>query len=124
PMFAMLHFEPTPRPAAVAGLFYPDAPERLAHDVDGALSQARSVSPVPKALIVPHAGYRYSGPVAAAGYASLRAAAATIRRVVIVGPCHRVPVHGLAVPSASRFETPLGVVDVDREAMVTIADLP
>ena len=121
----MLHADPGLRPPAVAGLFYSASPATLAHDVDAALGEARHVSPAPpKALIVPHAGYVYSGAIAAAGFASLRSAAATIRRVILAGPCHRVAIDGLAVPRADRFETPLGVVTLDREAIASIADLP
>jgi AmmeMemoRadiSam system protein B/AmmeMemoRadiSam system protein A len=121
----MLHADPMPRPAAVAGLFYAASPATLAHDVDAALVQARQVSPAPpKALIVPHAGYVYSGAIAAAGYASLRAAASTIRRVVVAGPCHRVPIDGLAVPTVDAFQTPLGRVLVDRDAIAVIERLP
>ena len=113
------------RPAAVAGLFYPAASAVLARDVDTALAAARHVSPRrPKALIAPHAGYVYSGPVAAGAYACLRDCSAAIKRVVIVGPCHRVPVAGVAMPDARVFATPLGRVPVDRAATDAIAQLP
>lgn len=116
------------RPAAVAGLFYPDRPERLRHDVDDALARARQVSlgkrtTGPKALIAPHAGYIYSGRVAAAAYAPLRARK-DITRVVLLGPCHRVPLRGIALPEAAAFETPLGEVRVDRAGAAAIASLP
>src|SRR5688572_1443114 len=113
------------RPAAVAGLFYPGAPAALSRDVDDALAQARHASlPAPKALIVPHAGYVYSGQVAARAYGRLRASKETIRRVVILGPCHRVPVAGLAAPTAKAFSTPLGTVPVDTAALAEVASLP
>ena len=79
---------------------------------------ARAATPgLLKALIVPHAGYRYSGPVAASAYALLRRRRDTIRRVVLLGPVHRVPIRGLALPSAQAFETPLGRLPIDREAV-------
>jgi MEMO1 family protein len=113
------------RPAAVAGLFYPGASGALARDVDTALAQARHVSPGrPKALIVPHAGYIYSAPVAAGAYACLRSSSAAIKRVVILGPCHRVPLTGLALPTVSAFATPLGLVPLDRPGIEAIASLP
>jgi AmmeMemoRadiSam system protein B len=111
---------PDVRPAAVAGMFYPAAPAALAADVRSYLSRAvarpaRAVA-VPKALVVPHAGYVYSGPVAASAYVRLAAGRETIRRVVLFGPTHQVPVRGLALPAARDFATPLGTVSVDREA--------
>ncbi|NCA87621.1 MAG: AmmeMemoRadiSam system protein B [Gammaproteobacteria bacterium] len=80
--------------------------------------------PWPKALIVPHAGYLYSGPVAGSAYAQLAAGTAAIRRVVLLGPSHRLPFYGLAYSQAEAFVTPLGQVPVDREAFAAIADLP
>ena len=114
-----------PRPPAVAGMFYPGDPATLARDVDDALAVARTpAGPAPKALIAPHAGYVYSGPVAASAYAALEPVRATIRRVVLLGPCHRVAVRGLALPSADAFDTPLGRVPVDRDAIALLAGLP
>jgi AmmeMemoRadiSam system protein B len=116
------------RRAAVAGTFYPKAPSALAAEVRAhlALAVARSVAgaPLPKAVIVPHAGYMYSGGVAASAYARLEAWCAPIRRVVLFGPAHRVLVRGLAVPSARAFATPLGVVDIDRDAAALARALP
>ncbi len=113
------------RTAAVAGLFYSGTATALAKDVDDALDQARQVSqPAPKALIVPHAGYIYSGAVAAEAFALLRRAATAITRVVILGPCHRVALTGLALPAARAFATPLGLVPLDRAAINAIAQLP
>jgi hypothetical protein len=117
----------TVRPAAVAGLFYPGHPIELARDVLGMLEQTRDAPLVPgfpKALIVPHAGYIYSGAVAAHAFALLRPAAGIVRRVVILGPCHRVAVRGLALPGAAAFETPLGTLPVDEDAVRAIADMP
>jgi MEMO1 family protein len=105
----------TTRPAAVAGAFYPANAALLRRDVAALLDAAADDSAMPKALIVPHAGYVYSGAVAAAGYAQLRRAGRAIRRVVLIGPSHRVGFDGLAVPSVDRFATPLGTVEVDAE---------
>jgi AmmeMemoRadiSam system protein B len=119
---------PDVRPAAVAGMFYPAAPAALAADVRAHLSRAverpAGAATVPKALIVPHAGYVYSGPIAASAYARLAAGRETIRRVVLFGPTHRVPVRGLALPSVRAFATPLGAVEVDREAAAAALALP
>jgi AmmeMemoRadiSam system protein B/AmmeMemoRadiSam system protein A len=115
------------RAAAVAGMFYPADRGRLAADVDALLAAAartQADAPAPKAIIAPHAGYVYSGSVAAAAYARLRKASATIRRVVLLGPVHRVPVRGLALPAADAFETPLGRVAIDPAAVSAIRHLP
>ena len=115
------------RPAAVAGAFYPAEPARLEAMVRGYLAAARGkapVGPTPKALIVPHAGYVYSGPVAASAYALLEGGAARLRRVVLLGPSHRVPFEGLAASGATHFETPLGLVPLDRAAVGRALDLP
>lgn len=116
------------RPAAVAGMFYPGVPAALAASVRACLVEAatrpRAAGERPKALIVPHAGYIYSGPIAAAAYARLAAAHATIRRVVILGPTHRVAIRGLAVPSVRAFMTPLGEVEIDRKAAALALTLP
>jgi len=103
------------RPPAVAGLFYPRDAAVLHRTLHALLTEpgaAPSVGPVPKALIVPHAGYVYSGSVAAAAY-RLLAAAAQIRHVVLLGPCHRVPMRGLAVPASDFFTTPCGEIPID-----------
>ena len=114
------------RPAAVAGLFYPADPATLAATVQRLLDQARAPQPqpVPKALLVPHAGYVYSGPTAARAYARLLAARGTVRRVVLLGPVHRVPVRGLALPDATAFATPLGRIELDQDAIAAIRQLP
>lgn len=102
------------RPAAVAGLFYPGEPDALAATVQRALAvDVPDDEPPPKALIVPHAGYVYSGPTAGVGYARLRRLRGRIAHVVLLGPAHRAPVDGLAVSGADAFETPLGPVPVD-----------
>jgi AmmeMemoRadiSam system protein B/AmmeMemoRadiSam system protein A len=114
------------RPAAVAGQFYPGTPVALQAAVVSALDAVGTATPsgVPKMLLVPHAGYVYSGPVAAQAYAALAPARQRIRRVVLLGPAHRVAVHGLAAPTVAAFETPLGRVPLDREALADIAELP
>ena len=116
------------RPAAVAGLFYPAAPAALrqlvAHELAAAANDAAPALPErPKVLIVPHAGYVYSGAVAARAYASLGDASG-IERVVLLGPAHRVAVRGLAAPQAQAFETPLGKVQLDRAALTDLDELP
>lgn len=126
------------RPPAVAGMFYPGEPQTLASEVAAMLGDAASVSrgepadaappapslSQPKALIVPHAGYIYSGPIAASAYALLAPFARAIRRVVLLGPCHRIAVRGLAVPHAQAFATPLGAIPLDRDAIAAVAQLP
>jgi hypothetical protein len=114
------------RPAAVEGLFYPGTAATLAAEIRALLAAvpARGAAPGDlKALIVPHAGYRYSGPIAASAYALLRPLHGVVRRVVLLGPAHRVPVRGLALPAASAFATPLGVVRLDAEAVARIRTL-
>ena len=115
------------RPAAVAGMFYPGAPRQLTADMRAYLAATNASADAagcPKALIVPHAGYVYSGPVAANAFARLAPGRDAIRRVVLLGPCHRVPVRGLALPAAAAFATPLGNVAVDREAVQRARALP
>jgi AmmeMemoRadiSam system protein B len=114
------------RQPAVAGYFYPASPDELAADLRAMLAAAGTVTStrVPKALIVPHAGYIYSGPVAASAYARLAAQAGRIRRVVLLGPVHHVPVRGLALPAAEVFSTPLGDIPLDTAAMQALAGLP
>jgi hypothetical protein len=118
--------KPAIRPAAVAGMFYPAHAETLREAVGALLADARAPQPPrePKALIAPHAGYVYSGPIAASAYATLDAARGRVRRVVLLGPAHRVAVRGLALPGADRFATPLGDVEVDAAAVAALRDLP
>jgi len=112
------------RPPAVAGLFYPNDARELRAVVNGCLAGHAPSGPTPKAIIVPHAGYEYSGPVAGSAYALVSAARGTITRVVLLGPSHRVGFAGLALPAHSRFTTPLGDVPIDREAVARIGRLP
>ena len=107
-------------------MFYPADPRALAAEVEELLGGIEEAGPrlgFPKALIVPHAGYIYSGPVAARAYEELAAARGVVRRVVMLGPVHRVPVRGLAMPSDEAFATPLGAVPIDREALARVRDL-
>lgn len=112
------------RRPAVAGQFYPAAPRQLQTMVDEFLEGAAGNGEVPRALIAPHAGYIYSGPIAASAYAHLKAAREQMRRVVLLGPAHRVPVRGLAASSAGAWATPLGTVPLDQEAIRDLATLP
>ena len=112
------------RPPAVAGLFYPANAEELTLNIQQLLIDAEQHNLIPKALIVPHAGYVYSGAIAATAYNTLRPVASTIKRVILLGPTHRVAVHGLALPSVDIFDTPLGQVELDSDAIQTIAHLP
>ena len=115
------------RPPAVAGMFYPGEPRALAAELDDLLGGVPHLEPrlgFPKALIVPHAGYIYSGEIAARAYDELAPARGIVRRVVLLGPVHRVPVRGLAIPGADAFATPLGSVPIDRDALRAVQDLP
>ena len=113
------------REPAVAGMFYPANPDELVATVQHYLAEAApQPGPIPKALIVPHAGYIYSGPIAASAYIQLIPARFTINRVVLLGPSHRVPVSGIAASSATHFATPLGLIPVDRQSIEQIRHLP
>lgn len=113
------------RPAAVAGMFYPAAAAVLSRDVQRLLGQVSvEQRPLPKALIAPHAGYIYSGSTAAAVYAPLARWRSTVSRVILLGPTHRVPVDGLALPSVCGFATPLGIVPLERTVLPQLLALP
>jgi MEMO1 family protein len=113
------------RPPAVAGRFYDADPGRLRATVSALLDEAGTSEKVtPKALIAPHAGYVYSGRVAAAAFATLQSSVQVIKRVVLIGPAHFVALRGIATSTAEAFTTPLGVVPVDRNALSRITDLP
>ncbi len=114
----------TVRNPAVAGTFYPANPVELKATIDEYLGAAKTSGPVPKALIAPHAGFVYSGPVAASAYARIAPARDTITRVILLGPAHRVAVASLALPSVDSLATPLGNIPVDKKAVAMIADLP
>lgn len=113
------------RQPAVAGSFYPAQEEVLSHDVLNLLRVAGGAlqAASPKALIVPHAGYIYSGSTAALAYAQLAAARATISRVVLIGPAHRVALRSIAVTSDAAFATPLGNIEVDQDALAALTGL-
>lgn len=113
------------RPAAVAGLFYPAVPSVLVDMVNDVLAHAsvpRKLH-IPKALIVPHAGYIYSGSIAANAYQYLSPIRQVIKRVVIIGPSHRLGFHGVALSSADYFETPLGSIAIDKKAQAKLTDI-
>ncbi len=115
------------RSPAVAGMFYPGEARELATTVQRLLADAAlraRPAPLPKAIIAPHAGYIYSGAVAASAYVRLRPLADRVRRIVLIGPCHRVAVRGLALPDAEAFATPLGTVPLDRTAIADLLTLP
>ena len=112
------------RQPAVAGLFYPEQPAALRGMVEGFLQDRDQPQRTPKALIAPHAGFEYSGPIAGAAFRQLAAARDTITRVILAGPTHRVPFHGIALSSARRFATPLGEVPVDEDAQARITGYP
>lgn len=111
------------RAPAVAGSFYPDDSHHLKGMVRGFLDACHSDAPPPKAIIVPHAGYIYSGPIAASAYARVANGRNTITRVILLGPSHRVPFYGIAASEAQTFTTPLGAVPVDGEALAAIRHL-
>jgi MEMO1 family protein len=114
------------RPPAVAGTFYPADAARLRGVIEGYLDDAgcsRAGRP-PKAVIAPHAGYVYSGPVAGRAFAALAEIASEIRRAVVIGPAHYVAMRGLAAPTVEAFRTPLGDVPLDRDAIAELLDLP
>ncbi|HEX2850221.1 MAG TPA: AmmeMemoRadiSam system protein B [Acidimicrobiales bacterium] len=118
---------PRVRPPAVAGTFYPRGEGALREALDDAFRKARHdvhVDGSPKAVIAPHAGYVYSGPIAATAYEQLAPARAVIRRIVLLGPSHRVPLRGIAASSADAFDTPLGAVPVDTARRDAVLRLP
>ncbi|HEY5602701.1 MAG TPA: AmmeMemoRadiSam system protein B [Gammaproteobacteria bacterium] len=116
------------RPAAVAGMFYPADPAELRKMVTLLLHDAhdivREIPVSPRAIIAPHAGYIYSGPVAAHAYSYIEAMKDTISTVVLIGPSHRVPLWGLATSSADFFATPLGNIPINRALTEKIIRLP
>lgn len=112
------------RAPAVAGLFYSADPEALHQDVQNYLAAAKTAETVPKALIVPHAGYIYSGAVAATAYKTLLPLKDKIHRVILLGPSHRVAFSGLAVPDADTFNTPLGKIELDLAAIERLLQFP
>lgn len=120
------------RPAAVAGMFYPGDQQTLNRELTRCLQDERGEAKTDqsyknsylKAIIVPHAGYVYSGATAGFAYSRLATSNPAIKRVVLLGPAHRLAFHGIAVPSTLFFTTPLGNIPIDQEAIKTIRDLP
>jgi len=116
---------PSIRQPAVAGLFYPADADELHEMVHEMLQKAHKLpGHKVKALIAPHAGYIYSGPIAASAYIQLSSRKGEIKRVVLLGPSHRVPFQGLACSSADYFHTPLGDIPLDKNAVEIISSLP
>ncbi|MDM8569251.1 AmmeMemoRadiSam system protein B [Thiotrichales bacterium HSG1] len=112
------------RTPAVAGTFYPNNTHELSVMIDQLLQSVKTIGETPKAVIVPHAGYIYSGPIAASIYAMIRPARDTIKRVILLGPSHHVPFLGLAATKMQNFSTPFGNVPVDRQAIDNIVKFP
>ncbi len=115
---------PAIRQPAVSGTFYPGFGPALRAAVNRCLPKSSPVGQVPKALIVPHAGYIYSGPIAGSAYSLLVPGRATVRRVVLIGPSHRVGFTGVAASRVSAFRTPLGDVPVDTRSVDVLLSLP
>ncbi|MEI8396954.1 MAG: AmmeMemoRadiSam system protein B, partial [Rhodospirillaceae bacterium] len=114
----------TVRAPAVAGSFYPGDPEVLRRQVAELIESAAPIEPMPyKAIIAPHAGYVYSGPIAGTAYAAVRHLANVVRRIVLLGPAHRVGFQGIAIPQAEALATPLGTVSIDRAALTDLVGL-
>ncbi len=116
--------QPRVRHAAVAGLFYPAEAAILRQTIERLLQDVSKDIPCHDALIAPHAGYIYSGITAAHAYVGLLKGEQNIKRVILLGPAHRVYTRGLALSTATYFETPLGGIEIDRDAIELIKDLP
>lgn len=112
------------RPPAVAGMFYPADPGELTRVIEQYMENARWQTPIPKAIVVPHAGYIYSASVAAAAFACIASRPTSVSRVILLGPAHRVALQGIALSSADFFSTPLGVIPIDQAANALIRGLP
>ena len=111
------------REPAVSGMFYPNDPLELKRMIDAYLARGKETDNLPKAVIVPHAGYIYSGPIAGSVYGLFSKARGKIQRVVLMGPAHRVGFSGVTMSSADAFSTPLGIVPVDQEAVASLSSL-
>jgi AmmeMemoRadiSam system protein B len=112
------------RPAAVADMFYTGNGGQLAAQVSDFMEVEQDNRLKPKALIVPHAGFIYSGATAGHGYALVKKLAGVVKKIVLIGPCHRVWVKGLAIPGCQYFETPLGKVEIDSNSLAALAKFP
>jgi len=111
------------RPAAVAGMFYPGDPAELRNQITGFIHEKPSeTSEIPKAIIVPHAGTVYSGSIAASAYRLLLQYRHVIRKIILLGPAHRVSLNGLALPTVDQFQTPLGEIDLDTKTIQKLVD--
>ncbi len=109
---------------ALAGTWYPAGPDELRRTVEDYIRNADVHGPVPKAIVAPHAGYMYSGPVAGSAYARVAPARDIITKVVLAGPSHRTPFNGIAIPSFDAFATPLGELAIDKASLHVIQKLP
>src|SRR5215831_20746993 len=112
---------PSLQTAGVAGMFYPGDPVQLAAGVDASLAKAAPPRLSPKAVIAPHAGHVYSGDIAGAAYRLLSQRKGEIKRVILLGPNHRMPVRGIALSPADAWDTPFGQLAVDRSARDSLA---
>jgi len=115
---------PNIRQPAVAGSFYPDNPDILKAMISGYLQSVASVDKAPNAMIVPHAGYIYSGEIAASAYARLQSMRRNIKRVILLGPSHKISFTGLALSHAEAFRTPLGDIPLVTTAIAALNDFP
>ena len=109
------------RSAAVAGTFYPSNQQELIASVDAMLDAAKTEEASPKVIVAPHAGYIYSGAVAAKVYSRLKNRAHEISKVVLLGPSHKVGFKGVAACSADKFSTPLGEISLAVESIKFLA---
>lgn len=111
---------------AVAGMFYPSDPVKLQQMVKEFLANAseKASLPIPKAIIAPHAGYIYSGPIAASAYACLAKAKNLLKKVVVLAPAHRYPIEGIGITKANTYQTPLGMIPIDQKAVALITNHP
>jgi AmmeMemoRadiSam system protein B len=120
----------TVRQPAVAGLFYPADRRELAEsvrahlDLGSALVRREAGMRSPKAIVAPHAGYDYSGPIAGSAFSAWSESTRDVRRVIVLGPAHRVALRGLALPGSSAMATPLGNVAIDGELAERVLELP
>jgi len=113
------------RPTAVSGLFYPEQANMLESEVrDFLAGKTQTVNGQPKAIIVPHAGYIYSGAVAASAYQYVQAFKNSFTKVLLLGPSHRVAFSGIATPGCEYFSSPLGNTKLDVAALHKLEQLP
>src|SRR5688500_7911117 len=114
----------TVRSPAVAGMFYPAQPDALMRVVNAAVAASTADQVPAKAIVAPHAGYVYSGAIAGSAYRSVAHLGDAIKRVVLIGPSHRMAFDGIVAPSATGLETPLGTVAIDAAALTRALALP